>query len=402
MKDKKEKKKYLDMISIPPPEMRDFDNKFHNSQESLEPIDVTLFLAQIEAESKTTKKVNIATKALENIVETTENTSDDNTLQRDNYDALELFNANIQDVPTLIKPFFQKVGLASLVGTSDAGKSTFLRQLALSIVLKKEQFCGFPINATLNKVLYVSTEDAPQNVAHSVRKQVLSLINDKSELENIKNLKFIFDTENIFYRIENYIKENPVDLVIIDAFTDVFPGEINSNTLVRQFLNEFDKLAKKNNCLIIFLHHTRKRSQKYSPTKDSVIGSQAFEAKMRSVIEIRPFGSKEDIKHLWVLKSNFLTSEHKTQSYILNFSEDLIYTNTGKRGVKNTSNNKKSKKGKKRVPKSQDPEIIEKVLELHKKGFVTRNIELELKNTEFKVSKTTVNKIINQYEETNG
>lgn len=44
------------------------------------------------------------------------------------FNALELYNLEIDTVPKLLDPFFQKVGLAALVGTSDSGKSTFLRQ----------------------------------------------------------------------------------------------------------------------------------------------------------------------------------------------------------------------------------------------------------------------------------
>ena len=60
--------------------------------------------------------------------------------------ALSLFKADIQELPKLVNPFFQTAGLASLVGSSDTGKSTFLRQLALSIALKKESFLGFQLN----------------------------------------------------------------------------------------------------------------------------------------------------------------------------------------------------------------------------------------------------------------
>ncbi|HEY9170301.1 MAG TPA: hypothetical protein VIN72_12485 [Lutibacter sp.] len=50
------------------------------------------------------------------------------------YNALELYKLKILSVPKLLNPFLQQVGLASLVGTSDSGKSTFLRQLAICIV----------------------------------------------------------------------------------------------------------------------------------------------------------------------------------------------------------------------------------------------------------------------------
>lgn len=54
--------------------------------------------------------------------------------------AFDLFNKNVETIPTLLNPLLQKVGLASLVGTSDSGKSTFLRQLSLTIALELKPF----------------------------------------------------------------------------------------------------------------------------------------------------------------------------------------------------------------------------------------------------------------------
>ncbi|WP_367756135.1 hypothetical protein [Flavobacterium sp. WC2430] len=70
------------------------------------------------------------------------------------YDAFELYNLEIDDITKLLDPFFQKVGLASLAGTSYSGKSTFIRHLSLSIVLIKETFIRCKINTKSNKVIY--------------------------------------------------------------------------------------------------------------------------------------------------------------------------------------------------------------------------------------------------------
>lgn len=301
--------------------------------------------------------------------------------------AYDLFSFEFNSAPRLIEPFFQKHGIAALVGTSDTGKSTFLRQLALTIALKKEEFIGFKINATHNKAIYVSTEDGHLGVSHSIKKQVIKLIDNTSEIENIKNLEFVFDTDNLLERLEEMITKNPVDLIVIDAFADVFTGEINANTQVRNFLNKYDTLAKKNKCLIVFLHHTGKRTQNNKPTKDSIIGSQAFEAKMRVVMEIRNNFKNPNLKDLWILKSNFLENEYKKQPYILDFSKDLIFSNTGHKGssqINSSSNNIKLK---------------EKVIFLCEQGMPVRKVEEELKGTEFQISKSSINKIYKQYKE---
>jgi RecA-family ATPase len=300
------------------------------------------------------------------------------------YDAFELYNLEIDDVPKLLDPFFQKVGLASLVGTSDSGKSTFLRQLSLSIVLQKDTFIGCKLNCRSNKVIYVSTEDDSNSVSAAIRKQIQYLMIEENNLDFnlLKNLKFIFDTENLLDILILSLQEEPCDLIVIDAFTDVFAKEINANTQVRQFLNEYDKLAKKHNCLIIFLHHIGKNTQKNSPSKDSIIGSQAFEAKMRVVIELRPNSYKDNYKDLWVLKANFLDSSFKKKSYELEMNQDLIFKETGERNSKGQNF------------KKDNSAIVEKVLGLKNKGLTVRQIEAELKETAFKVSKSVVAEII--------
>src|SRR5688572_9617791 len=58
-----------------------------------------------------------------------------------------LLLADVQKIPCLVEPFLQQVGLACLAGSSDTGKSSLLRQLAISVVTGEKEFLGFPINA---------------------------------------------------------------------------------------------------------------------------------------------------------------------------------------------------------------------------------------------------------------
>ncbi|AZJ36450.1 hypothetical protein D6T69_13330 [Tenacibaculum singaporense] len=304
-------------------------------------------------------------------------TSSDKT----NYSALELYNFKTTKIPRLLDPFLQLVGLASLVGTSDSGKSTFLRQLSISIVLENETFLGYELKPKHKKVIFVSTEDDSNSISYSIRKQIDGIIakNDNVNIENLNNLDFIFDTTELLSVLESKLKHNPVDLIVIDAFTDVFTKEINANTQVRTFLNQYDKLAKKYGCLIIFLHHTGKRTQKNEPSKDNIIGSQAFEAKMRSVLELRPKG-----KHtaLWVLKSNFLESKYKKTGQLLELDNNTLLFENSNIVAKKLSGTK-----------SNNPEIIKRVLELKEKDVPLRKIAEQLTNEGLSISKSTVETI---------
>jgi predicted nucleic acid-binding protein len=298
--------------------------------------------------------------------------------------ALELYNHNIEVMPTLLNPFLQKVGLASLVGTSDSGKSTFLRQLSLSIALNLKTFLGFAIEATYNKVIYVSTEDDSNAVSYSLKKQIefLKKENNNINLDLLINLEFVFNTEDLLNKLKNKLIEHPVDLIVVDAFADVFTNELNANTQVRNFLNEYDRLAKEHQCLILFLHHIGKNTLKFAPSKDSIIGSQAFEAKMRVVLELRPNRYNNIQKDLWILKGNFLDSNTKAKSFVIEINDDLIFKSTGARSI-NALNSK-----------TTNPILKEKILKLNSEGLSLRQIENELKNTELQISKSSIAEVL--------
>jgi len=303
--------------------------------------------------------------------------------QTESLNALQLYNLKIDTIPKLLDPFLQQIGLASLVGSSDTGKSTFLRQLSLAIALKLDSFLTFPLNTVSNKVIYVSTEDDASSVSFAIRKQftAFQLAHQNLDLDLLKNIEYIFDTTNLLNQLTTRLEKQQYDLIVIDAFTDVFTKELNANTQVRQFLNDFDKLAKKHNCLILFLHHIGKKTMRYDPSKNSIIGTQAFEAKMRVVLELRSNFINSTLKELWVLKANFLNSQYKINSYILDFGKDLMFANTGERGL--TQNSKKN-----------DPEVIKKVMEMHRTKLSYRDIALKLSKTKYALSKSVVGEIV--------
>ena len=55
--------------------------------------------------------------------------------EKDIWNAKELIERKITKLPTLVDPIFPKCGSIALAGGSDLGKSTFLRQFALSVAI---------------------------------------------------------------------------------------------------------------------------------------------------------------------------------------------------------------------------------------------------------------------------
>lgn len=244
------------------------------------------------------------------------------------FTATELLNRNITEIPQLLEPILPKVGLCGFAGSSDTGKSSFLRQLAVSVGIGESEFLGFKLNASNKRAIYVSTEDDDYAISFLLKKA-----NIEKQLPNelFNGLSFIFDTHNLIEKLDAYLVESKVDLIIIDAFTDLYGKSMNDTNQVRTFLNEYSQLAQKHKCLIIFLHHTGKRTEELAPSKHNLLGSQGFEAKMRLVIELRNDFLHPDKRHLCIVKGNYLPKEYKTESFVMLFNENLQFTMTDER-----------------------------------------------------------------------
>jgi RecA-family ATPase len=243
--------------------------------------------------------------------------------------ASKLLANPISEIPCLLTPLLPKVGLVCLVGGSDTGKSSFLRNLAMCVASGQTEFLGFHIHAEHNRVIYVTSEDEEMSINCLVNKQNEELGLEPSQLEG---LTFVFDTGNLIKKLDEMLSEDSADIVVLDAFGDLFDrGNINDSSHVRLFLNEFSQLAQKHQCLMIFLHHVGKGKEALKPSKHNTLGSQGIEAKMRVVLELVCDQIEANVRHLCIVKGNYLPSEFKNESYKLVFTDNLIFSNTGER-----------------------------------------------------------------------
>ncbi|MBO0937865.1 AAA family ATPase [Fibrella sp. HMF5335] len=241
--------------------------------------------------------------------------------------ATDLLRRKVESIPCLIEPIFQAVGLAAVAGSSDVGKSAFLRQLAFSVGTGEADFLGWPIRAKHRSAIYVSTEDDENATAF-----LLCMLN-KAQQKNpsdCQGLRFIFDTHDLLNELDRRLTNAPADLVVIDAFGDLYGGDANKTNQIRQFLHGYSQLAQKHGCLVLWLHHTGKRTDDEAPSKHNVIGGQGFEGKMRLLIELRRDHHDQSRRHLCIVKGNYLPDEFKGDSYALGF-ESFQFTQTAER-----------------------------------------------------------------------
>ncbi len=187
--------------------------------------------------------------------------------------AERLVSADAEQIPCLWEPVLQQVGIAAAVGSSDTGKSAFLRELGVAVSAGEREFLGFSLRARHRRAVYVSTEDDERAVSYLLTLQ--NKLNNRHAAD-FAGLDYLFDTDNLVERLDKLLTNKLADMVVIDAFADIYNGSMNENNRVSAFLQEFNQLAQRHECLVLFLYHTGKRTEDLVPSKHNAIGLQGF------------------------------------------------------------------------------------------------------------------------------
>lgn len=284
--------------------------------------------------------------------------------------AQELIERGVESLPTLVEPIFQQVGIGCLAGSSDTGKSSLLRQLAMAVASGKRTFLDFPLRTRHQSAIYVSTEDEQSGTSFMLNRQSKDGLGTPQPPSRFAGLRFIFDTEELLPLLDAELTAQPADLVVIDAFSDLYGKSLNESNQVRAFLNEYSQLAQRHECLILFLHHTGKRTDDEQPGKHQLLGSQGFEAKMRVVAMLVKDPSDPERRHLCVVKGNYLPHEVKAESFVLYFDEFQNFHFTGERVPLTELQSPKSR--------NDDRAKYERAKELQNQGYTLAGIADEL------------------------
>ena len=257
------------------------------------------------------------------------NNGNDNYKRGVTVTGMELLSTTIEDIPCLLEPIFHRSGLGCIAGASDTGKSMLLRQLAISVAARRTTFLGFTLNVKWGNVIYVCTEESQKATQHLLQRQAEALAVTADQL---CGLRFVYLTENALEDVRTLIAEDHYDLIIIDAFGDVFSGDLKDTSKIRSYLNDYQVLSEQCDCCVIFLHHTGKRTENFEPSKNNLLSGQGFEAKLRTVIELRQDFDHPQYRHLCIVKGNYLPTIMKSQSYVLSFSDTgFIFEYNGER-----------------------------------------------------------------------
>jgi hypothetical protein len=244
------------------------------------------------------------------------------------FNALELLARGEVEQQYLMHPIFPQKGSAVLAGKPDTGKSQFARQLCINVALGEKKFIDFELNPIHNKSIYVATEDNEDATRFLINKQFNGI-----GKQAVENLRFIFaDTmnqEEIIKNLNEQLTLEPVDLVVIDSFGDIFQGnDSNNNMAMRNTVKTFDKIGKEHNCLILFVHHINKAAYRVPPGQEHIQGGAGLVQKVRLAIVLSE--GEGNTRYFTVVKGNYCPKIYKENSLELHFSEDtFLFSNTG-------------------------------------------------------------------------
>ena len=116
-------------------------------------------------------------------------------------------------------------------------------------------------------------------------------------------------------------------------------------------------------CIFILLHHNGKRTEFGESDKNNIIGSQAFEAKVRLAMDLKK--EADGTRTLWFTKGNNIPDSLKKEGLKLSFDENQHFELIGKSKYVPATINKKFQLNK--------PEIMKSIEALESKGKITQD-----------------------------
>lgn len=228
------------------------------------------------------------------------------------------------DSPYLWGDVFPKGEYVGVVGKSGVNKSTFCRQLCISIATKQQEFLGAKLTPHYGKTLYCYSEESEGWIRRYMRKQLIGLQYDEHALDDmdVVNLNE-FDTGNEFLEFfDEFLQERTYDLIVIDSYSDFivkFDAKLNDNDSIRKLKKQIDFL-KKGGCTVLFNHHTSDKANAVG----TFLGANAFRQIARAQLEIFADGNDR------ILSSEKVQYGFSFEPIVCNLSEDFLFIPTGR------------------------------------------------------------------------
>jgi len=234
----------------------------------------------------------------------------------------ELLSLDVSEIPFLVERMIPKYTITFITGESDIGKSLLTSQISLAVCYR-EKVVDKLIYADFKKAILINTEDSHYALSYRLKKQIEGMhIEEHSD----KRFKILLNPDSLIKRITQLLEEEPVDLIVIDAFADLFTGDINQSPRVREFLQKFSNLIIKYHCTFLIVHHIGKGKEKLGASKEHMLGSVGIEGKARHVLQLKETSESE--REVWTVKGNYVNTECKKTPFRLKFLSETLHFNT--------------------------------------------------------------------------
>jgi RecA-family ATPase len=178
--------------------------------------------------------------------------------------------------PPLIGGVLRQGHKMLLAGPSKAGKSFALMELCVAIAEGRE-WLGFP--CAQGRVLYVNLEVDPASCWHRLKDVYTALGMPPDNIRNLDvwNLRgSAVPMDKLAPKLIRRAQKRDYLAVVIDPIYKVITGDENSADQMAAFCNQFDLIANRLGCAVIYCHHHSKGAQGGKASMDRASGSGVF------------------------------------------------------------------------------------------------------------------------------
>ena len=207
--------------------------------------------------------------------------------------------------------FFVKGSNNAIVASSEAGKTTFVRNFATAVIMGEESFLGWELNCKRKQIILVSTEDGI-----SSHRKHFERIGGETLKERVGDIRFVIDSFKLIEKLGLLLDNLPADLIFIDTWGDAVSGEYESGS-TRTLMKEIRSLCIPYGATPVFIHHTNKGADNI-PDKSSIKGAGDFEQTVRTATFITVYNGS---RYLGLVKSNEHDDEEKAIMYKIGYDK---------------------------------------------------------------------------------
>ena len=178
--------------------------------------------------------------------------------------------------PPLIDGVLRQGHKMLLAGPSKAGKSFALMELCVAIA-EGIPWLGFP--CAQGRVLYVNLEVDPASCWHRLKDVYTALGVPPDNIRNLDvwNLRgSAVPMDKLAPKLIRRAQKRGYIAIVIDPIYKVITGDENSADQMAAFCNQFDLIASRLGCAVIYCHHHSKGAQGGKVSMDRASGSGVF------------------------------------------------------------------------------------------------------------------------------